>query len=80
MGELGGPGTGVPLLGALFRGTSKSHTQQEMLVFITPRIVPLERVDRVSARIATSAGELKLTFKDVVRSSTDDRVRFLYDR
>lgn len=37
------PGLGsIPILGWLFKNSSKERTQNEMLVFITPRIVPLE--------------------------------------
>lgn len=37
------PGLGkIPIIGYLFKNSTKVHTQQEMLVFITPRIVPIE--------------------------------------
>ena len=37
------PGLGsIPILGLLFKNSSKERTQNEMLVFITPRIVPIE--------------------------------------
>ncbi|MDP2312508.1 MAG: type IV pilus secretin PilQ [Pseudomonadota bacterium] len=37
------PGLGsIPIIGLLFKNSTKSRQQNEMLVFITPRIVPLE--------------------------------------
>lgn len=37
------PGLGsIPIIGLLFKNSTKSRAQNEMLVFITPRIVPLE--------------------------------------
>ena len=37
------PGLGkIPLLGYLFRNSETRHSQDEMLVFITPRVVPLD--------------------------------------
>ena len=32
----------IPIIGMLFKNTNKTREQEEMLVFITPRIVPLE--------------------------------------
>jgi type IV pilus assembly protein PilQ len=32
----------IPIIGYLFKNSSKSREQNEMLVFITPRIVPIE--------------------------------------
>jgi len=41
-GEEGVPGLRqVPLLGWLFKGTSKNEDKQELLIFITPRILPV---------------------------------------
>jgi type IV pilus assembly protein PilQ len=40
------PGLGkIPLLGYLFRNSAVSQRQNEMLVFITPRIVPADATD-----------------------------------
>jgi type IV pilus assembly protein PilQ len=35
----------IPIIGLLFKNSEKSRIQDEMLVFITPRIVPLESED-----------------------------------
>ncbi|HND31357.1 MAG TPA: hypothetical protein PLA94_15250, partial [Myxococcota bacterium] len=37
------PGIGkIPLIGYLFRNSSSTREQNEMLIFITPRIVPVD--------------------------------------
>lgn len=44
------PGLGkIPLIGALFRNRLEQTTQNEMLVFITPKIVPVETRTRTTA-------------------------------
>jgi type IV pilus assembly protein PilQ len=46
------PGLGsIPIIGYLFKSSSKQRQQNEMLVFITPRVVPLE-----TASASTSNG------------------------
>lgn len=45
------PGLGnLPLIGYLFKATDKSRTQNEMLVFITPRVVPVDEGGTVSSK------------------------------
>jgi type IV pilus assembly protein PilQ len=43
------PGLGdIPVLGYLFKNSAKTRTQNEMLVFITPRIVPIDSGSQAS--------------------------------
>ena len=47
-GESGVPGLmKVPLLGWLFKSQTRSENLQELLIFITPRIVQLEQRDKL---------------------------------
>jgi type IV pilus assembly protein PilQ len=57
-GESGLPGLkDVSVLGWLFKSQSKSDTMEEVLIFITPTILPLQTTSTVSEKPATGAEE-----------------------
>jgi type IV pilus assembly protein PilQ len=47
----------VPVLGWLFKSQSKSDVMEEVLIFITPTILPLQTAAAVSGKPANGAQE-----------------------